>query len=110
WPLAGGGGGGVGWLPLSVAPLSQSSPPPSLTLPHKGGGNRPAFAAAAERCHDRRDSPHRPADHVEPADRGGRGAGAGADAHRVLADRARVRRSFGGGVRPQRPGGAAGGG
>ena len=44
---------------------------------------------------------HRPADHVEPPDRGGRGAGADADAHRLQPDRARMRRPLGRRVRPQ---------
>ncbi len=53
--------------------------------------------------HDRHQwrEPDRSADHVAPADRGGRGTGAGAAAHRVQPDRARMRRPLGRRVRPQ---------
>ena len=52
--------------------------------------------------------PDRPADHVEPADRRGRGAGADAAAHGLQPDRARVRRPLGRRLRPQGPHAGAG--
>ena len=57
----------------------------------------------------KRRGPDPSADHVEPPDRRGRGAGAGADAHRLQPDRARMRRPLGRRVRPRGPHAGAGG-
>ena len=80
------------------------TPPPPGAPPARGGTTCDGGSASMTDA----TQPHRPADHVEPPDRGGRGAGAGADAHGVLADRARVRRSLGRRVRPAGPHAGAG--
>ena len=51
--------------------------------------------AATVEAGERAGGRHRHADHVEPIDRSGRGAGPSSPAHRVFADRARSRRSVG---------------
>ena len=69
---------------------ARGPPPAAIARTHAAG-----TATVEEKTDEHRrpeDHPH--ADHVEPPDRGRRGAGAGAPAHRVLAHRARGGRSL----------------